>query len=90
MANAVEYAMASYGLKIGACALCFAIGSFLYSMAACKCLKENLSAIQGSTKHKTSRKLILEQMIEFIGFHSQTKQLSASLKPFWLFLKNDH
>lgn len=66
-------------MKIGACALALAIGSYLFGIAGSKCLKENLLSISISTESMANdQKCVLDKFIEFIEFHSQVKQLSLS------------
>lgn len=79
----MQYAIIVYGLQVGACAASLAFGCYFYVMAATKCLKQNLSAIKQSAKRKSDRKFIREQLVEFVEFHSHTKQLSIKLRFFF-------
>lgn len=63
-------------LMIAGCVLTLGIGSYFYAIAASQCIKENLFAIAESCRYKAKRKLICKQLIEFIEFHTQVKQLS--------------
>lgn len=75
IALGLQYAMHSYGMLIGACALILGAAAFLYAIAASKCIKANLFSIAQCTRNKTNQN-ILDRFIEFIQFHSCVTQLS--------------
>lgn len=72
----VQYMIISYLLFIGACVLALAFGSYLYVIAMNECVKENLVVISQSCQDKAKHGDILEQLNEFVEFHSCVKQLS--------------
>lgn len=76
IAMTVQCTIITYMAMIGACVLAVAIGSYFYTMAASKCIKENLFTVTENCRDKSKRKLIRVQLIEFIDFHTQVKQLS--------------
>lgn len=67
---------------IGACALSFGIGSFLYVNALSKCSKGALFAVGLCTDNytETERKISLERLNEYVGLFSRVKQLSKRFK----------
>lgn len=73
----VQYTIISYWLFIGACVLSLAFGSHSYVIAMDECIKENLCAISQNLQDETKQNQILEQLIEFVEFHSRVKQLSS-------------
>lgn len=76
IAFAIQYATLLYATKIGVCALTLGIGSYILAIASSKCIKGSLFAIGRSIKAESDRSCILDQLIEFIDFHSRVKQLS--------------
>lgn len=75
-AMAIQYLMFLCGMRIGACALILAAGSYLHGIAISKCIKGSLFAINRNAKSKANRSHLLEQIIEFLQLHSNTQQLS--------------
>lgn len=78
-AIAILYGMLTCVALIGGSVLILAIGFYIYQLAVSKCIKENLCAIEESSRIKTERQLIRGQLIEFIEFHTKAKQLSDSI-----------
>lgn len=74
---------------MGACILALSVGFYLYAMAMCKCIKQNLFAVSRNSQVKIKRAHIGEQLIEFIGFHSRVKQLSLIYVVLWGALLTD-
>lgn len=74
----LQCAMAGCALEVGACALAIGIGGDLYGIAVCECVKQIFAAINEwiHGRSKTNPKLIRQQFVEFIEFHSGVKQLS--------------
>lgn len=77
---AVQYLMFVWMVMIGACVAVLVIGFYVYVIAMSKCIKQILSAIDKSLRVKTNRKRIGVQLIEFIEFHTQVKQLSHLIR----------
>lgn len=71
VAVAIQYTMTSYATIIGSAVIAIGIGSYLYVIASCKCIKGNLMSIS----HEWSTQNIFDQFIEFIEFHKFVKQL---------------
>lgn len=69
--------MLLYGLRIGACALVYASGFYLYGIAISDCIKSSLNAINQNAKLKAKRSHLSKQFIEFVVLHSDAQQLSA-------------
>lgn len=71
--------MISYALKIGTCIVALGIGSYLYFIAMSKCIKQNLFAVSQRCRleieSEAERKLIWNQIIEYIEFDSSVKRL---------------
>lgn len=63
-------------LFISACVLAPGFGSYSYTNAMNKCVKEILFVISESCRNEAELDQILEQLNEFIEFHSRVKQLS--------------
>lgn len=76
----MEYVVFLHGVRIGACVLILAIGSYLYAVGLCKRIKESLFAIIRSTQTKTDQSILLGEIIEFIELHSSAQQLRANQK----------
>lgn len=76
---AYQYMILSYITMIGGGVLVLAIATFLYVMTMSKCIKACLFAIGRNTELKINRIHIVEQLIEFIQYHSRVKQLSKFL-----------
>lgn len=76
LAMAIQCIMLGSMLLIGACILTLGTGTYLYAIAMSKCIKENLFTIIESCRNKNKRHLICEQLVEFIDFHTNAKQLS--------------
>lgn len=74
LAMSMQFVMLSCMSIIAGCAIALAVGSFLYGIAMTKCIKGSLFAINRGARAKKGRHL--EQIIEFIRFHSTAKQLS--------------
>lgn len=76
IAIAIQNALFSYALMIGACLVAFGIGAYLYEIAVSNCIKGSLFAINRNTQAKADQSILLEQFIEFLKLHSNAKQLS--------------
>lgn len=75
IAITMQYSMLSYTIKIGACALNFAIGAYLYLIAMSKCIKQNLFAICRNTRSKDGgEQILIQPLIEYIEFYSRVKR----------------
>lgn len=62
---------------IGAGVLVLAIGAYLYGAGMAECIKVILLDIRHRTEVKAAKKThSMEQLIDFIEFHSRAKQLS--------------
>lgn len=74
---ATQYAMLSYGLKLGACVLSLATASYLYAIALSNCIKVDLTSIQSqNAQMENFQSIILRRIAEFIEMHSSEQQLS--------------
>lgn len=80
IAMAILWLELVYCLVFGVNVLIFAIGAFLFAIARAKCTKEILTTINRSTKHKSNRKYIVDQLIESIDFNSKSNPLSSNVK----------
>lgn len=75
IAISIESVQILYITMMGACALSLATGSYLYFMAASKCIKGSLLSIGQCINEKTNQN-IFDQFVEFMQFHAKVKQLS--------------
>lgn len=74
VAIAIQYTMISYAAIIGSSVTTFGIGTYLYVIASCECIKENLLSMRMTNGNDANGESV-EQLIEFIQFHSLVKQL---------------
>lgn len=65
-----------YVAVIGACVITMAISSYLYGIAMSKCSIKSLFAINRHARSKPNDSEIIENIIEFVQFHSRANQLS--------------
>ena len=76
IAMSMLYIMFSCIMKIAACVIALAVGSYLYAIADSKCLQRILSAVDQSSQLKAERKHIRKQLVDLMQYHSNVKQLS--------------
>lgn len=84
IALGIQYVMFLYMAMIGGNIFILPVGSFLYAIAMTKCIKGSLFAIGRSGDTNQTTGPILEQLAEFIEFHSHVKQLSDGIECFSL------
>lgn len=80
VAVTMQYVMIMYLLSTVGCALVFAIASYLFSIAMSKSIKLNLCSINRKAGDEIHRMRLMEQLVEFIEYHSRVKQLSIQNK----------
>lgn len=80
IAIAIQCAMLLCGLSIGSCVLAFTIGSYFYAIGLSKTVTGILFSFNRNIQSKADRSILLEQLIEFLGFHSRSKQLSTKCR----------
>lgn len=61
---------------IVSCIATLGIGGFIFALAICEDIKIDLSSIQKSGKRAENKSKIVEQLSQFIQYHSEMKQLS--------------
>lgn len=74
----IQYVILVYAAIIGACDITMAVGSYLYGIAMSECVKGTLNEINRHVHDKTNKARIVEEIIEFVQFHSRVKQLSKT------------
>lgn len=67
--------MQKYTFLICGCVLGLGIGFYSFLIALSKSIKKSLFFIKREIGDRSKQKLILEQLIEFLEFHSHVKQL---------------
>lgn len=72
----IQYEMASKILRLTACALSFALGTFIFAVSLVNDIKNDLHAINEMTKQKKTQSNISKQLFKFMDIHSDVKQLS--------------
>lgn len=75
IAIGIHCIMVSYQLIIAACVISFAFGCYFLGIAMSKSIRGSLFSIDQSIGVKIDQKLILDQLAEFLEFHSTAKQL---------------
>lgn len=88
MAMAIQIIATTYSFTIAACILSLSVGFTLFLFAMSKVAKISVICINQKAGDKTARKRILEQLIEFLEFHSRMKQLSKNEKETLTILQN--
>lgn len=79
VALGIQFVILSYAMTIAASDMALAIGSYLYAIAASKCIKQDLMDISQSARDKRDQNRIRKQIFKFIDFHTRVKQLSNIL-----------
>lgn len=74
------------GFCLAASVATFAIGNYLYAIAFTKLIRSSLHEINRSAEKKNDRARAMKQLVEFIQFQSESKQLSKPIKAFDCFL----
>ena len=74
VAIGIQLMLLWYSDMIGGCVIALACGSYLCAIDGSKCIKESLFSI---TRNANNRNDLMEQLIEYIQFHSHMKQLST-------------
>lgn len=77
IAISTQCTMFSYGVTISAYILSLGGGAFLYALVSSKVMKGGLLAINRRARAESDQTVLLEQIVEFLKFHSSTKELSA-------------
>lgn len=75
IAIAVQYITAAYGLLFLASLVIFGMVTFFFANALIKDINGLLQTINKNAKVKKNRDRILKQLLEFIQYHSDVKQL---------------
>lgn len=71
--------MLTYGLMIVASVAATGIGYYFFLIAMSQTIKGSLIVINRNVEGKPEQKCIWEQLIEFLEYHSNVKQLSEIL-----------
>lgn len=74
-----QFTILSYAVVIAGCVIALAIGSYSYGVVLSKALKVSLNSINRHVRRKKNEICILDEIIEFVQFHSRGKQLSKKL-----------